>query len=178
MNAYFAIIATTENTAASSPVLGWAAIDLTVQDTRTSSPTADKAALMAGNTTPADQTTATPHQLTDAEAQAEADRYAGEDRHAVRLNLTDEQWAARPLCGAVLENGQIRQGEPVIIPVLLKDQARSAMQSVMAATQSHGWGIFSPMPEAVSAYGKALSAIISGSNTTSTTLPTTPAELS
>lgn len=177
--AYYAIIPATADLSAFVPVLGWAAIDLTVRESgNAAAPAPGKSALMSGSVPVSPKASISrTHTLTDVEAQEQADRYAGETRHAMRLTISDEDWAKRPTVGAVLENGIIRQGEPTITPVPLKEQARSAMSSLMHSTQSNGWGVFAPMPDTIATYGKALSVIVSGVDTSSTTLPTVPDEL-
>lgn len=93
-------------------------------------------------------------------------------------DMTGEVWAplTRGQRGLVsLENGKI---VPYVQPpVPLKEKARAAMAGVMYATQTRGWGVFVPMPDAVTAYGKALAAIVNGTDTTTTDLPAPPAEL-
>lgn len=111
--------------------------------------------------------------LTDDERLWQAAPHIPSGCRAVRLNITDEAWAARPIVNPALSNGTIIQGPSPVIP--LKERATAAMQQVQQqATMTSAMGeTFGPEMQA---YVRALRAIISGADTTSTTLPTAPTD--
>lgn len=60
----------------------------------------------------------------------------------------------------------------------LKAEAQAMMQTLQGIIAKTGWGTaFSPMPADVQTYGEAVAAIAQGKDTTSTALPTVPADL-
>lgn len=111
--------------------------------------------------------------LTDDERLRQAAPHIPSGCRAVRLDITDEAWATRPIVNPALSDGKIIQGPSPIIP--LKEQATTAIQQVQQqASMTSAMGeTFGPEMQA---YVRALRAIISGTDTASTTLPTAPAE--
>lgn len=89
--------------------------------------------------------------------------------------MTDATWADRPLVNPVLRNKSsvITGPTPTHAPPPLREQAQAALQTVQqqASMVSAMGETFGPQ---MRDYVKALRAIISGSDTTSTALPTAP----
>ena len=111
--------------------------------------------------------------LTDEELLQQAAAYTPPGSTAVRLDVTDEEWNTRPTVNPVLSSGKIIQGPTPAIP--LKEQAAAAMQKVQqqaAMTSAMGETFGPEMQDHV----RALRAILDGTDTTSTTLPTAPAD--
>lgn len=110
--------------------------------------------------------------LTEDEQLQQAAPHIPSGCRAVRLDITDEAWATRPIVNPVLSNGAIIQGPSPAIP--LKERATTAMQQVQqqAAMTSAMGETFGPQMQA---YVRALRDIINGTDTSSTELPAAPA---
>ena len=152
-DAYFAI---TETPAGHDPVAvrGWAAMPLHQEERNADG-------------------SVTSRLLTDEELLQKAAAHTPPGSMAVRLDVTDEEWNSRPTVNPVLSSGKIIQGPSPTIP--LQEQARNAMQQVQqqAAITSAMGETFGPEMQA---HVRALRAILNGTDTTSTTLPTAPAD--
>lgn len=134
------------------PILGWSAIPLT-RDSQTS------------------ENPAPSLPLTEDELLLKVQPHLPTGSRAVRLTMTDDEWAARPTVNPALCNGAIIQGERPALP--LKDQAASAMQQVhhQAALNFAMGRSFGPEMQS---HVQKLQAILDGTDTTSTALPLPP----
>ncbi|QDH15551.1 hypothetical protein E3E11_06485 [Oecophyllibacter saccharovorans] len=105
-------------------------------------------------------------------------RYVQAGQKMVKLNWTATEWENRPLTNATLgPDGKGYVGPTIIPPTPLNFQARQQLSRVMNLYAQMGWPLFADPPSDILPYGKALSAIATGADTTSTALPTPPADL-
>lgn len=90
--------------------------------------------------------------------------------------LTPEQWETLPAVGCGVLNGQIVPYTPPVVAVPLKTQAASAQAWIQQqANLATAMGeVFTP---GMKAYVKAIAAIASGTDTTSTALPAQPTDV-
>ncbi len=90
------------------------------------------------------------------------------------IPLSQEEWDARQLVNQVVINGVVSTYTPPVPVIPLKDQAATALASARTYVNNTYTMLNEATPDAWVAYLKALMAIASGTDTTSTALPTAP----
>lgn len=99
------------------------------------------------------------------------------------FELTSDEWAIRDVQNSAVQDGKLifrnisgqNMGEPVIAPLNVKAQRQ--LKRVASYTWEQWGQIGEDVPAEWVTYIKALKAIANGQDTTSTTLPTPPAEM-
>lgn len=93
------------------------------------------------------------------------------------ITLTADQWAARLPMGQGVQNGTIVAYTAPVAAIPLATQAQNALTAAASATWQ-AYGMYgATVPSDVVTYLNALKAIANDTDTTSTTLPAVPADL-
>ncbi|WP_278368052.1 hypothetical protein [Acetobacter orientalis] len=94
---------------------------------------------------------------------------------AAMIPLTEEEWNARKYEDQVIKDGQVATETPIAPVIPLKTQAETLLKSQQAYVMQNYAIYGDETPTEWLTYLKALREIASGTDTTSTTLPTAPA---